>query len=151
MMVSSVRTHVDGLSELGRRMATLKRDTALKFAGRATGKAAQVVKRAAKEKLRSNPSVDTGLVEKNVITKKLRKSQTTFTAEHIVTVKKVEYPLKGNETVRRNTRQVGGYLEFGTINETPEPYLRPAIHQNTDKATAAMAESLEKDLMKAGA
>lgn len=147
-MASTIRTHVDGLQALGQAMSELKRDMALKFAGRATGKGAQVIKRHAKQKLRSNPSIDSGLVEKNVIVKKLSKTQTALTSEHIVTVKKVAYPQTGKS--KRNTRQVGGYLEFGTIKETPEPYLRPAIDQHHPEATTAIAESLRSDLAKVG-
>lgn len=149
-MASTITFRVDGLRQLGERMRGLSNDVAIKFSGRATGKAAQLVKRADKQNLRSSPSIDSGLVEKNVIVKKLRKSQTQLTSEHIVTIKKVVYPKSGNEKRTRNTRQVGGYLEFGTVNMPAEPHLRPALDQNLQRATTAMADSLQADLAKAG-
>ncbi len=149
--MASVTFKVEGLSELGRRMSTLKAETAQKFCPRATGKAASIVKKSAKQHLRASPTIETGLLEKNVIAKKIPKRQTQLTSEHIVTVKKRVYPKKGNEKVSRNTRQVGSYKEFGTINNSPEPYLRPGLAQNVTPAIQAMADSLKADIVKAGA
>jgi HK97 gp10 family phage protein len=148
-LANSITFKVEGLSELARRIATLKSDVALKMAPRATGKAASLVKKAAKAKLRANPTIDTGLLEKNVIVKKVRNSE--FTAEHIVTVKKRLYPKRGKEKEVRNTRQVGSYKEFGTVNNPAEPYLRPALSGNVNKAISVIVNSLKADLDKVGA
>jgi HK97 gp10 family phage protein len=150
-MASTITTRVDGLSELGRRMATLRAEVAQKMAPRATGKAAQIVKKAAKAQLRASPSIESGLLEKNVIVKKLGKSQTELTAEHIVTIKKRIYPKRGKEKQLRNTRQIAVYKEFGTVTVPAEPFLRPALENNIQPAINAMADSLAADLAKAGA
>lgn len=149
-MADKVTMHVDGLSELGRRMATLKADVALKMAPRATGKAAGIVKKAAKVRLRANNTVDTGLLEKNIVAKKMSKNRTRLTAEHIVTVKKAVYP-QNSEGGERTTRRVGVFKEFGTVNMPAEPYLGPALPNNVNQAINAIADSLKADLAKAGA
>lgn len=149
--MASVTIRVDGLRELGERMRKLSEKVAKKLAGQATGAAAQVVKKSYKLNLRSNPSIDTGLVEKNVIAKKLGKSQTNLTSEHIVTVKKVVYPQVGASTKKRNTRQVAGYLEFGTVNMPAEPGLRPAFDENRSKLTEVIKKKLADGILKAGA
>ena len=85
----------------------------------------RVVKNADKQNLRRSPSIDTGLVEKNVIIKKLGKRQAgDLTAAHIVTEKKTRYP-SHNKGGARNTRRSAGYLEFGTVKMPAEPHLRP--------------------------
>lgn len=149
--MASVTMRVDGLQALGERMRKLSVKVATKLAGQATGAAAQVVKKADKTRLRSSPSIDTGLVEKNVIIKKLSKSKTKLTSEHIVTVKKVVYPKKGNEKKQRNTRQVAGYLEFGTEDMKAEPHLRPAFDTTKAGLPQVMAAKLAAGITKAGA
>lgn len=148
-MASSVTIRVDGLRELGERMRALSAKTANKFSGRATGKAAGIVKKAAKTNLKNSPSIESGTLEKNVIMKKLGKTKTPLTSEHIVTVKKRNYAdAKGQ---KRNTRQVGGYVEHGTVNMPAEPYLRPALANNIPSAINAIKDSLAKDILKEGA
>jgi len=145
-MANSVTIKVDGLQQLGERMRSLSSKTALKFSGRATSKAGSLVKKAAKNNLRASPSIDTGLLEKNVIIKKIPKTKTMLTAEHVVTVKKIKYP-----DGKSDTRQVGRYAEFGTVNMPAEPYLRPALASNIQPAIDAMKNSLAKDILKEGA
>ena len=86
-----------------------------------------------------------------MIVKKLGKSQTTLTAEHIVTIRKRIYQKRGNEKRDRNTRQIAVYKEFGTVSNPPEPFLAPALANNLQPAIEAMAASLQSDLFKAGA
>jgi len=141
--------HIDGLQELGRALGALKTDMAEKISFQATGAAAQVIKKRWKAKYRANPSIVTGLVEKNVVAKKLSKNQTTLTAEHIVTVRKKVYPLKAGETKKRNTRQVASYLEFGTVKMHAEPAARPAFDGGKEQAVQAMTDKLKKGIDKA--
>jgi HK97 gp10 family phage protein len=150
--MADLTIRVDGLQELSARLRTLAADVENKFAGRATGKAAQIVKKAAKAQLRASPSIESGLLEKNVIVKKLGKTQSQgLTSQHIVTVKKVIYPRRGKESHLRNTKQIASYKEFGTVHVPPEPFIRPALERNIQPGIDAMADSLKSDLFKAGA
>lgn len=130
---------VEGLQQLGQALSRMRTDMALKIAGRATAAGAGVVKPKAKANLVASPSVITGLLLKNVILKKVPKSQTDLTSAHIVTVKKQTYP--GDP--KRNTRSAGRFLEFGTVKETPEPWLGPALDNNRSQATNAIKNKLK--------
>lgn len=148
-MASGVTIRVDGLSALGERMRGLASDMQNKLAARAVGKGAQVVKRDAKARLKASPSIDSGMVEKNVVVKKLSKREAECTAQYVVTVKKANYPAD-NKSGSRNTRRTAGYLELGTVNMPPEPFLGPALSSNIRQATEAMRDALEAGLKKAG-
>ena len=146
-MANQITFRMDGLQELGQRMRKLSEKVAKQAAGRATGRAAAIVKKAAKNKLKQR--IDTGLLEKNVISKRIAKSKTQLTSEHIVTVKKVIYHRAGNKRVA--TRKVGSLVEFGTVNMPAVPYLRTGLSNNLDKAREAMRTTLEKAIIKGGA
>jgi len=148
MMAETITFRMDGLQELGQRMRKLSEKVAKQAAGRATGRAAAIVKKAARNRLKAE-RVDTHLLEKHVISKKLPKSKTQLTSEHIVTVKKVIYHRAGNRRVA--TRKVGSLVEFGTVNMPAVPYLRTGLSNNLDKAREAMRTTLEKAIIKGGA
>ncbi len=146
-MADSVTLRVDGLQALGRSLERLKTDVALKLAGRATGKAASVVKKAAKNNIRSSPSVETGSLLDAVIAKKIPKSQTALTAEHIVTVRRRS---SGRKTKNKQaTAPHARFVEYGTVNMPPEPFLGPALSRNITEATRVIADTLSDGIVKA--
>lgn len=141
-MPNAVRFEVQGLRQLGEAFKGLDDVVQRKLAGQATGAGARIVKGAAKNNLKRNPSIDTGLVEKNVITKKLSKSKSEgLTSAHIVTEKRVRYPTN-NRQGRRTTRRSGAALEFGTVKMQAEPWLGPALSQNLGQVTNAIKDKL---------
>lgn len=146
-MASTVTFRVDGLKELGERMRKLSEKVALKAAASATSGAASLVKKTAKRTLLAN-SKETGLLEKNVIAKKVSKSRTTLTSEHIVTVKKATYVRDGEKV---STRKTGSFVEYGTVKMAPEPWLRPALANNIQPAINVMKDRLAKAITKGGA
>lgn len=139
-MADTIRFEVKGLRQLGNALRELGGPAMTKIAGQMTGAGARVVKAADKANLKRSPSIDTGLVEKNVIIKKVGKRQAgDLTAAHIVTVKKVGYP-ENNKSGKRTTRKVASLLEFGTVKMPAEPHLAPALRDNTSRAINAMKE-----------
>ena len=140
---------VKGLRELGEAMRLLKAETALKYARAATGAAARVVKVAAQQNITSSPSVITRNLYSAVIAKRIPKSQTELTSEHIVTVRG-----RGKKT-RKGNLQAGApyahFVEFGTVKMPAEPFLRPALERNQQKAIEAMRRPLEKGIIKSRA
>lgn len=144
-MPVTTTVRVEGLRELGEAMRTLSSDIANKVSQQATGSSAQVVKAAVKARMRANPSVDSGLLEKNVISKKIPKSQTYLTSQHIVTIRKRDYP-KQRGKARRNTRQVAMYLEYGTVKMTSEPSIGPGFETSKTKALDAITGKLRQRL-----
>lgn len=143
-MPTTTRTRVDGLRELGAAMRALGVDI-VKASRGATNAAGQVVKKSARAKIRSNPSIDEGDLERSVIVKRVKSE---LTSEHIVTVRGRGKPFnKKGQKIDRAPH--GGFVEFGTVNMPAEPYLRPAIEQNQQTGTEAMVTVLKKRIDKA--
>jgi HK97 gp10 family phage protein len=138
-MAVKTTVQVLGLRELGEAMRGLASDVALKVSYQATAAGSQVIKKQYKRNLQTNPSIDSGLLEKSIISKKVPKSRTPYTAEHVVTVRKRTYPDK-----RRNTKQVANYLEFGTVKMKAEPGLGAAFRAQKENAVSAIADRLRK-------
>ena len=146
--MASRTVEVKGLRELGERLKKLKTDVALKAARSATGAAANVVKKAAIANIERSPSIDQGDLKRNVIAKRIPPSQTKLTSEHIVTVRG-----RGRRSSKKGF--VPGaphafFVEFGTVNMEPEPFLAPALERNVEKATEAMRKRLAARITKAG-
>lgn len=135
---------VKGLRELGESLKKLDRDMAEKLSWQATGAAASVVKKRAQRNIQSSPSVRTGRLLRSVIAKRLPKSQTEYTAEHIVTVRG-----RGNRSSKVGASHAH-FVEFGTINMPPEPFLRPALEQGVMEAVNAMKRALERGIARSG-
>jgi HK97 gp10 family phage protein len=139
--VATTIIHVDGLRQLGENMRSLSVKVAKKVSSRTTSKGAQVIKRRAKANLKTSPSVDTGLLEKNVVIKKLGKRDSKLTSEHIATVKKAAYPNDPD-----NTRRVANFVEYGTVKMPAEPFMRPAFDTGKSEALTAMTDELRRGI-----
>lgn len=150
-MADPVNFQVDGLRELGLRMQGLKADMAGKIARQAVAAGAGVVRAAA----RKGAPVDTGNLKAAVIMKRMRKPENGLTEQYIVT------PRKGKASdviaAKRGTGKLGKdayyahMVEFGTVKMPAQPFMRPALEQNTQRATDAMVKRLRKRLDKVGA
>lgn len=148
-MVDVVTFKVDGLQALSERMRNLSTKIATRGAVRATGAAAQIVRTAAKDNIKRSPSIVTRSLLDAVILKKLPKSQTSLTSEHIVTVRR---SVRGKKTkTKQATAPHAVFVEFGTVNMPAEPFLRPALARNVSRAIDVMAKRLEDEITKAGA
>lgn len=136
-MATTVR--VEGLRQLGENMKQLERKVALRVAGRSTSKGGQVIKRRAKAQLKANPSVESGLLEKSVVLKKLGKRDTKLTSEHAVVIKNAAYPDDPD-----NTRRVAVFIEYGTVKMPAEPFMRPAWDGGQGEALSAITNELKR-------
>ena len=144
-MAESIR--IDGLRQLGEAMRELSKDIQDKVARQATGAGAKVMANGVKKQLRANPSVDTGLLLANIITKKVPKSRTQLTSEHLVTVRKRDYPQQRGKS-RRNTKQVAIYKEFGTVHQAKESFLETGFNSTKERAAQVIAERLKSRIEK---
>lgn len=133
---------VEGLRELGESMRALSAEVATRIARSMTNGAAQVVKKAAVQHIVSSPSVETGSLSESVIVKRIPARQTTHTSEHIVTVRgRGKIIKRGKRKGQRQTEAPHAhFVEFGTVNMPPEPFLRPALDKNKEAAAEAMRE-----------
>jgi HK97 gp10 family phage protein len=127
-------------------MRELKKEVAQRVAGSMTNAAAQVVKKTAVANVVRNPSVDTGSLKESVIVKKIPKSQTDLTSQHIVTVRgRGKLIKRGKKAGQRQTDAPHAHLiEFGTVNMPAEPFLRPAFDRDKGRLPEVMRQTGEK-------
>ena len=81
-MAKTITVKVQGLSDLGARMKNLSADVSNRISRAATAAGASVIKSAAQSKV----PVLTGALKKGIVVKRIPKSETGLTSEHIVTV-----------------------------------------------------------------
>lgn len=147
--MATTRIRVDGLRELGERLAKLSSAVANRAAARSTAAAANIVKKATKENIRRHPSIQTGTLLNAVISKKIPKSQTTLTSEHIVTYRR---KASGRKTKKlQATAPYANLIEFGTVKMPAEPSLGPAMDNNVDRCIEAIKTVLTNEIEKADA
>jgi HK97 gp10 family phage protein len=141
-MANAVRVQISGLRELGQQMQALRADVAGRIARAATAAGANVVRKAAQQRV----PVDTGNLRKNIIIKRLPKDY--LTSAHIVTAR------KGKLTARQTAAGLtdgyyGKFVEFGTVKMPARPFLGPAFDSTKQEAANAITERLAKRLAKA--
>lgn len=132
---------VDGLNELGASMKALGDETAVSVARSMTNSAAQLVKKDAIARAPQSDEphrvedteVQPGNLKKNIIVRRLPPARSDVTSEHIVTV-------RGKKRDGYAARY-GRLVEHGTVNTSPQPFLRPALDENVTAAINAMKKS----------
>ncbi len=145
-MPNTVTVHVDGLRELGEKLRLLDAKVSKRLAGRSTGKAANGIKKLAKLKIRSNPSVDTGSLYDAVIVKKIPKSQSALTSEHIVTVRGRGKPRISKKGIKQAQAPHASLVEYGTVHMPAEPFMRPAWDNGKTGALNEIVQTLRDGL-----
>lgn len=138
---------VEGLRELGAAMRGLSEKVNKRIAASATGGAAKVIKTAAVRNVVSSPSVDTGSLRDAVIVKKLGRSESSATSEHIVTVR--YRGGKRKSKTKQSTAPHAHFVEFGTVKMPAEPFLRPAFDSHKTEALNVMIDRLRSGIAKA--
>ena len=148
-MARSVTVRVRGLRELGEAMRALCRETAQKIAVAMTSAAAGVVRKDAIARAPEHEEphtvdgvlVQPGNLKRNIVRKKVAKSQTRLTSEHIVTVR--------GKRKDGYAARYGRLQEFGTVHHAPQPFLRPAFDSNRMKAVETMKQTGGRRIMAA--
>ncbi len=153
-MADVVTFQVKGLQELGQALSELTADIQGKVGRATTNAGAQVIKKIAARKapvaptdyvVRANKGdkgvvVPKGNVGKKVSVKYLG-TKTGLTSEHIVFVKGKRKDGYAN--------RIGTFAEFGTVKETPRPFMRPALAEGKEQAVEAMKSRLKIRIDKA--
>lgn len=147
----TVTVRIDGLQDLARRMRALGADIEGKIAFGAVLAGANLIK---KEAIALAPvaeapheingvQIQPGNLRKNIVTKRVPKSQRQMTAEYVVAV-------RGKEKHGFASRY-GAIQEFGSVKQGPQPFMRPAFEHEKGFAVAKIIEVLGKRLKKAEA
>ncbi len=137
---------ISGLRELGEAMKTLRADVAGKVARQAVAAGAGIVRKAA----RQGAPVDSGNLQAAIVMK--RERQTRLTEEYIVAPRKGK--TRDVKAAKRGEGRLGKdayyahMVEFGTVKMPAQPFLRPALENNTQAATDAIARRLKQRIEK---
>lgn len=132
---------VEGLRELGAAMQALGNEVAKRIATGMTSAAAGVVRKDAiarapehdKAHTVDGVEVQPGNLRKNIVRKKVSKSKTRLTSEHLVTVR--------GKRKDGYAARYGRLQEFGTVHHAPQPFLRPAFDAKKMEAIEAMKKT----------
>ena len=133
---------VSGLRELGLAMQSLSADMAGKIARQAVAAGAGIVRKQA----RAGAPKDTGNLQAAIVMKRLPKRETQLTEEYIVAARKGR--TKDAKAAKAGTGKLGKdayyarFVEFGTVKVPARPFMRPALENNTQAATDAIAARL---------
>ncbi len=137
----STTIKVEGLRELGAAMKALGAEVAQKIATGMTSAAAGVIRKDAiarapehdKPHTVDGVKVQPGNLKRNIVRKKVAKSKTRLTSEHIVTVR--------GKRKDGYAARYGRLQEFGTVHHAPQPFLRPAFDGKKMEAIEAMKKA----------
>lgn len=139
-------SQVKGLRELGLSMRGLSADMAGKIARQATAAGAGVVRKAA----RAKAPKDTGNLQAAIVMKRVK--DTPLTEEYVVAVRKgkTRDAKAGKDGTGKQGKDAfyAHFPEFGTVKMPAQPYMRPALEDNVQAATDAMAKRLKQRLDK---
>jgi HK97 gp10 family phage protein len=144
--LASVTVKIAGLQQLGEAMRGLAADMNTKIATAATGRAAYIIKKRAKELApvappEVTPRIPYASLRDNIVMKKVAQSQTPFTSEHLVVIrggKQHDY-----------ASHVGSLLEFGTVKMAPRKFMQPAFDQEKGFALSRMIQAIREGIDKA--
>lgn len=151
-MARTTSIEVKGLRQLGDAMSLLSADIAKKisFAGVLAG--AAIIKKSAQAKapiaeaayIARQKNGDKGVlvqpanIARNIVNKRIKSS---LTAEYIVTVR--------GKRKDGYAARIARLQEFGTVKQSPQPFLRPAFDADKENAVTAIKDRLEKRISKA--
>jgi hypothetical protein len=92
----------------------------------------------------------TGFTASKVITKRKNMPNNQNGERYIITVKYENYPNTNNKYKKRpiKANDIAFMLEYGTINQPAEPWLRPAFFSKTQESIAVSEQTLLKEIDK---
>lgn len=156
-MVARVSFKVEGLDGVIKTLKELPPEIVSKRGGpiRASlRKAAAVIQKQEIENLRAiiaQPNLggvnkSSGLLEKNIVVTRGRIPGGVNGERYLVRVKSKTYPQKGGKPVV--TPQVARLLEYGTENQKPYPFIRPAFDLKKQEAIDIFVSEMNKSLQR---
>lgn len=147
--MATTRVEIKGLRELGAALKALGDSVGSKIGRSAVGQGAGVVKKAVKKRapVAAEPyeiegvKVQPGNIGKNVVTKRVKSSETNLTVEYVVAIRgKRKYGY---------ANRVASLQEFGTVNMEANAFVRPAYEESKEPAVQKTVSVLGKQIDKA--
>lgn len=141
-MAEVVKFEVQGLKQLGEKLAQMSDEMADKIARRSASAGARLIRDAA----RRNAPVDTGNLKAAIVYKYNRKSTLTAgynVATRVGTTRDIKAAKAGTGALGKDA-WYAFLLEYGTVKMAPRPFMGPALDSNAQKATNVMKEKLEE-------
>ncbi len=139
---------VEGAAQIEAFLRQLPEKVAKKVTTAALRTGGTVVAKAARAKLRANPSVDTAMLVTHIGVS-TKKRPTKGSAEVSVGIRKGKALLvrKGKKKAQLvNPARYAHFIEFGTEHSKAEPFMRPALDTSGSAAVAKVIESAAKGI-----
>lgn len=115
---------------------------------------AAVIARQARANVRNSPSIDSGLLVRNITSRARKRSKKGSAVVSVGVARKTAMVVrKGREkAVKVSPARYAHLVEFGTEHSPAEPFLRPALDEKGDEAIArigaAMGKGIEREARK---
>lgn len=119
---------------------------ALRKAARVIHKQAMTnLERVTSNQTESGEQLSTGLLKKNLVVTRGKPPYGSKGERYLVRVRRKSYPRKGKTTT---TLATANLLEYGSSQQTAEPWLRPAFHMKAQEAILTAQSELLKQIDK---
>jgi HK97 gp10 family phage protein len=151
-----VDVKIEGLNGLLETLKKLPPEVVSKRGGpvkKALRKGALVILKQAKQNLQvatqsSDPekAYSTGLLLKNLIASRGKPPVGQKGERYLIRVRRKAYPRAGKRTV--TTTKTGSFLEYGSVKQPAEPWLRPAASAKAQEAMDTIHRELVKEIDK---
>lgn len=133
------RSEINGLEEILKKFRNLPRSMQNKALKDALKKGAEVVRKAAKQNVRSIVSSEaTGTLEKNIVTSSMKKVRGQLRYAVRIRPKAVNKIKKDKDGNPVRVGLYGAVLEYGKENQPPRSWLRKAARESTQEALEAI-------------
>lgn len=143
------RNFVIGAAELSKLLTELPEKVEGKVVLASLRSGARIISAEARRKLRANPSIDSGALEKRVSTRTRKRRSDRKSAPKVVSVgvsrgADVVVLKRGGKSRKVTPARYAHLVEFGTQNMRAEPFLRPALDEKGPQAIAKVMEMMAR-------
>lgn len=152
-MADGVKFSLTGIDELARKLRDVPVKLRTNGSKRALGKAAAIIRKAAKQNAKQVDDPETGRRIADNIGQRVRGRHTRRTSDAMVSVgvltERGPIPKGNPDTGARGNTPHWHLLELGTEKAIAQPFLRPALDNNIGPVIDKYASELDKEIDKA--
>lgn len=109
---------------------------------------AGVIARQARANVRANPSIDSGLLARNITSRARKRSKKGAAVVSVGIARKAAQVVRKGRTkaTKASPSRYAHLVEFGTEHSRAEPFLRPALDEKGSEAIARIGEAMGKGI-----